>query len=556
MSGVKPQQFDYRWLALRLRCTFVGLLVAVVLLNSGCVRGDRTYRRGAAHWLRISTGQGDPTTLNIHLCPSETTSAVAELTQAYLARYDGAGKPVPELVTVIPTKRNGGISRDGRTIVWHLRHGVRWSDGAPFTAADVLFSVKTILNPANDEEQGTAGWNQIATVEAPDRYTAVFHLRRPYGDYLPLFFGTSANEPCVLPEHILGTLPNINTTPYNEKPIGIGPFRVVKWNHGQSIEMEANPFYWRGEPKLKRITWELLSSQQTLAEQVEAGDVDLWPFTPPSYLGRVRALPNARVIFKPSFWTTNLDFIVNRPLVSDHRLREAVRFALDRQRLIDTVIHGYGTRYDGIVIPLDPPRAGDAVPYAPQRATDLLARAGWRLGPDGYRIRNGRRLVLELAYPVYSTELDETVEAIRSQLKAVGIQVETRRYTPSTFFALAQEGGILYAGHFDMTVFPRILMAVSDVIEQYGCGTRPPNGENGTRFCNPGFEQLLNNAELTYDPARQRRLFIKAQGFMIEQAVSNVLYVWKGGFSENKRVSGFDPPPLTPFDDMMNVDVR
>lgn len=531
--------------------------LALALFSVGCTRSSGLpYRRGEAHWLRISTGQGDPATLNIHLGPSEATSAIAELTQAYFARYDSAGKPVPELITVIPSRTNRGISQDGKSITWHLRRGVRWSDGASFTAADVAFTVHTILNPANNEEQGTAGWDQIARVETPDPYTVIFRLKRPYGDYLPLFFGTSANEPCLLPKHILGSLPNINTAPYNEKPIGIGPFRVVKWNHGQSIELEANPYYWRGKPRLRRITWELISSQETLAQEMGSGEVDLWPFTPPSIIERMRALPNVRLISKPSYWTTNLDFIVTRPIVSDVRVRQAVRYAINRQHLIDTVVHGFGMRYDGIVIPLDPPRTGDAVAYAPRRAEQLLDRAGWRAGTDGIRTKSGRRLILDLSYPVYSLELDETIESIRGQLPTVGIGLQTRRYASSTFHALAQDGGILYAGRFDVTVFPRILMAVSNVIEQYSCGTRPPNGENGTRFCDPSFDRLLANAERTYDRATQKRLFARAQRFMIGQAVSNVLYVWKGGFAENKRVSGFNPPPLTPFDDMMDVDVQ
>ncbi len=100
---------------------------------------------------------------------------IAELTAAYFARYDKNGKPIPELITVIPTQANGGISRDGKTIVWHLRSGVRWSDGAPFDADDVVFTVKAILNPANDEEQGTAGWDRIARMDEPDKHTVVFH---------------------------------------------------------------------------------------------------------------------------------------------------------------------------------------------------------------------------------------------------------------------------------------------------------------------------------------------------------------------------------------------
>ena len=180
----------------------IAFALAVVFL-SAC---SNTAPRGGgrAHWLRLSTGQGDPNSLNIHLDPSATTGFIAELTQAYFARYDRDARPIPELLRVIPTRANGGISKDGKTIVWHLRSGVRWSDGVPFTGDDVVFTVHAINNPANNEEQGTSGWDLIAAMQQPDPYTVVFHLKRPYGSYLPLYFGTAANEPCILPKHILG----------------------------------------------------------------------------------------------------------------------------------------------------------------------------------------------------------------------------------------------------------------------------------------------------------------------------------------------------------------
>ena len=198
---------------LRARFAIAVLLTLCAVAGSGCAPTG-TASNTRAHWLRIAIGQGDPNSLNIHLDPSATTGYIAELTQAYLTRYDVNARPVPELVTVIPTQRNGGISADGKTIVWHLRHGVRWSDGEPFSADDVLFSVRTIMNPTNNEEQGTAGWDSIATMAEPDKYTAVFHLKHPYGSYLPLFFWnggertvhTAQTHPGLAAEHQHGEL--------------------------------------------------------------------------------------------------------------------------------------------------------------------------------------------------------------------------------------------------------------------------------------------------------------------------------------------------------------
>jgi peptide/nickel transport system substrate-binding protein len=289
------------------------LVLSIALLAFGsCSPGGSAGRDGRAHWLRIATGLGDPNSLNIHLDPSGTTGDVAELTQAYFVRYDRRAKPVPELITEIPTQANRGISPDGKTITWHLRRGVTWSDGVPFTGDDVVFTVNAINNPANNEEQGTAGWEEIASMDQPDAYTVRFHLKRPYGSYLPLYFGTAANEPCILPKHLLGSLPNINTAAYNAKPVGIGPFRITAWRRGDAIEMEANPNYWRGKPKLAGITFKLLPSQETLVTQMQTGEVDLWPLLPPSYAERLRGVASLTVRTEPNYRTTNLDFVYAR----------------------------------------------------------------------------------------------------------------------------------------------------------------------------------------------------------------------------------------------------
>jgi peptide/nickel transport system substrate-binding protein len=529
------------------------------MLMYGCGGGGGAPgRQGKPHWLRIATGQGDPNTLNIHFDTSAMTGYVSELTGAFLARYDKNGNPIPDLALTIPTQSNGGISKDGKTITWHLRRGVKWSDGVPFSGDDVVFSVHAIMNPKNNEEQGTAGWDTIAKMDQPDRYTVVFHLTRPYGSYLPLFFGTAANEPNILPKHILGALPDINTAPFNAKPIGTGPFRVVEWKRGESIELEANPYYWKGKPKLERITYELLPSMETLATQMQTGDVDVWPLMSPSYTERMHTLGNLTVEVKPNFRTTNVDFqMQGRPIVGDIRVRRAIRYALDRKTIVRTILHGYGFLHDGVVIPLGPLRQNlSTVPYDAAKAKALLTAAGWKPGPDGIRLRGSERLTLQLVYPLGTLELDGTVELLRAQLRAVGIEVETKKYAPNIFRALPSNGGILYNGKWDLAVYPRTLEAVSDVTGLYSCETRPPHGLNATRYCNPNVDELLRETEASYDLPTRIRHFDDVQKLIDTDIPTVVLYVWKGGYAWNKAVSGFDPPILTPFDDMLGVDVK
>ncbi len=512
---------------------------------------------GAAHWLRYGLGSGDPTTLNIHLNPHANVAYIAELTAAWFVRYDAAARPVPELITVVPTKRNGGISADGKAITWHLRRGVRWSDGAPFDARDVVFSVHAIMNPANNEEQGHAGWDRIRQIDTPDPYTVVFRLSRPYADFLPVFFGTMGDNPCVLPVHLLGRLPTINDAPYNRLPVGIGPFRVVAWRRGDAVELEANPFYFRGLPKLKRITFKIIPSSDTLATQLQSGEIDLWPLVSPNYIDRIKALPGVHVDVEPGFRTTTVDFVVTRELVADRRVREAVAHAIDRRAIVATALHGYASTYDGIALPLDPPRRNNvAFDYDPERAQRLLAAAGWQPGPDGVRSKGGRRLTLRVPYQSGAPELDQQIELMRADLHAVGIALETKKYQPGLFFGLLQAGGIVNTGHYDFTFFGQTLTDIEDVYGLYGCANIVPHGENSTRHCSAAADALFAQLEATYETSRRRQLFGRLQSRINADLPSFILYVWSGATAWNAHLRGYHASTLTPFDDMLDVDIE
>jgi ABC-type transport system substrate-binding protein len=161
-----------------------------------------------------------------------------------------------------------------------------------------------------------------------------------------------------------------------------------------------------------------------------------------------------------------------------------------------------------------------------------------------------------LVYQIGTAEIEQTVEAVRAMLKDVGVEVSSRKYAPNLFRAPANMGGILYSGKFEMAIYPRTLQAVSDVNGLYGCATIPPHGENATRYCNPTVDRLLVDVESSYDEALRRKLFAKVQQKIVADVPTIILYVWRGGYAYNRHVRNLQPPILTPFDDMMNVDVE
>ena len=509
------------------------------------------------HWLRIADGGGDVTSLDPHLTMSATMDDIGQLALAYLMRYDREGRLEPELITQIPSRANGGISADGKRITWHLRHGVRWSDGAPFDARDVVFSTRAILNPRNDEIAGTEGWNLIRRIESPDPYTVTYRLAKPYGALIPMAFVPAGGGPSVLPAHLLAALPDIDRAPYNALPIGIGPFRITAWRRGDAIDMEANPYYWRGKPKLDRITWKIVPSRETAFAQMQSGEIDLWPNVPPTYAVRLARSSGVHVNDRPSLRTTHLDFWMGPHAVADRVVRRAIRLAIDRRELIRTVEHGAGHVTDRIVWPLAPVLTNDpaAVRPDPARGRALLAAAGWLPGSDGIRARAGRRLSLRLAYQAGSPDLDTCVELVRAQLRAIGVELEPRTYAHALLFAPRSDGGILANGRFDATIYSSTIVSVPDFASNFDCAQAPPNGENFTRWCDARVTPLLGAIRAAYDRATILRSFDALDRIFIDEAPSIQLFVWTGSYAESRRLRRYDDNVLTAFDDMMNVDI-
>src|SRR6202167_1590662 len=177
--------------------------IAVVALTALLFAPAVTPRADAyeAHVLSYSDGL-DISSLNPFFATSGNSLALQELTAASFVRFDEHGNPIPELITDIPTAANHGISRDGKSITFHLRHNVKWSDGQPFDSSDVVYSVAVAKNPANNLFVRDP-WDRLISVSAPDKYTVVFHFKEAYATFIADYFSTQSPS-AVLPKHILG----------------------------------------------------------------------------------------------------------------------------------------------------------------------------------------------------------------------------------------------------------------------------------------------------------------------------------------------------------------
>ena len=212
-----------------------------------------------------------------------------------LWKIDPQGKFIPNLATEIPTVENGGVSKDGLIWTIKLRPDVTWHDGQPFSADDVAFTLDVIMNP-KVAVRSRQGHEHVEHYAVKDPHTIEIKLKDSFAPYLVSWQKTS-----VIPKHILASVPDINTAPFNTNPVGTGPFKFKERVAGSYISFEPNPKYHGGAPKLTSLIQKYVPDQQTLFAQFQTGEVDVYDIQgiPPLLYQRAKAIPGAKAVLEP-----------------------------------------------------------------------------------------------------------------------------------------------------------------------------------------------------------------------------------------------------------------
>jgi peptide/nickel transport system substrate-binding protein len=534
---------------------------ALIALLCACSKTSQPGEGGRAnswtvpHVLRYATAE-DINTLNPLLGQQQTLGYMASLTAAWLVKWDAHNLPVPELATEVPSKANGGVSADGLTITYHLRKGLKWSDGFPLNADDVVWTYHAVMNPANNVVS-RAGWDQVTRVDEPDKYTIAFHLSKPYAPFVVTFFSSAGANPCVLPKHLLAQYPNINSVPYNALPVGAGPFKFKEWDRAQKVVMVPNPLYFRGEPKLQEVDFEIIPNRDTILAQLQAHELDMWLNVPGAYYDRVTNLSGFDVLKVAGYSFGHLDFNVTHPGVGDPVVRHAIELATDRASLNTKFQHGIMSLQEGPASKTSPYYDANLsyVKFDIAKANALLDAAGWKRGPDGIRSKNGVKLMFTVVTQTDATNVNNEIEFFRSNWQKIGVGITVRHYPTQMLFAPFADGGIIYGGKFDMVLFNWVGDPIGDFSYLFGCDEIPPAGQNDPRWCNKTADAAVHALFAHYDQAQRNAddaiLFAQLEKDLPEIILYGVtdLYVY------NADLKGFHPNSVTPFDDFMNVDI-
>lgn len=499
----------------------LGLAAALAL--GGCTRSGPGAPDGGRHsWthpgvLRIAA-LSDPDTLSPLVGNFQVDVDLSMFWAGYLFNYSDANALVPELAADVPTPENGGIAKDGRTITYHLRRGVQWQDGAPFTAGDVVFSWRAVMNPDNNVGS-RVGYDDITSIDTPDPYTAIVHLKKPFAPFVGTFLTMAGTAIPVYPKHLLAKYHDLNQVPYNSKPIGTGPFIVQEWHRGQVLRMVANPHYWRGAPKLKEVDYHVIPDENTIVNAVRAHDVDMWYNASATLYPTASKIDGTHPVLTPFTQYSYIAFNLSRPALRDVRVRKALAMATDRKRLIDLLTFGVQILGEG-----DQPAfswAYDAslkpIPYDVTRAHTLLDQAGWHPGADGIRVKDGQRLHVEFVTTTGNVVGNRLAVLLQQAWKAIGVEVAVKPYASALMFASYGAGGIVQTGKFDLNVSSWVNGVDPDDSSLLTCDQIPPNGQNTYRFCNREVDAQERIALAHYDQASRKRAYGRIQEIVVDQ---------------------------------------
>jgi peptide/nickel transport system substrate-binding protein len=484
---------------------------ALLLVLSGCSRVTTTASGSRHPWtvphvLRFAD-IAEPDHLNPYLSQMDISYALTSLMYSYLIVSDDRGRLIGDLATEVPSLANGGISPDGRTYVYHLRHGVKWHDGQPFTARDVVASWEAVVDRHNLTIY-RQGYDRVRSIDTPDDYTVVVHLRERYPPFLTQFFAPlQEGAKPILPAHVLARDADFNRSSLETHPVGTGPFKFVSWIHGEGITLVRNDAYFRGKPKLEKIEFRVVPDGQTELTQMQTHQLDLVYAPVQSLYPLYEKLRDVVVRTVP--WNQQALIVVDggKPGLADENVRRAIDMAIDRKTILQKLLHG-------IYVPARDTVAPTAIGYTARSpkmqnlgaANRLLDAGGWRRGSDGVRSKGGVRL--KFTYDFYSgSQLWQAVGVLLQQnLRAVGIALTIKAIPYNQLFDF---DGPIDAYSYDLAGYGSALNWDPDTHAYYGCDQWFPKGQNFYRFCNRNYDRL-EALGLTSDDPKVRAPYYRA----------------------------------------------
>ncbi|MDB5095402.1 MAG: extracellular solute-binding protein family 5 [Candidatus Eremiobacteraeota bacterium] len=386
--------------------------------------------------------------------------------------------------------------------IWtvHLRKGVRWSDGAPFTAADVVWTFEALTDPATGSPYN-GQYTFIKRVVALDKFTVRFHLDSPNAT----FVGNALQSQWIMPEHAFRGIPHaqIKNSAFGEHPIGTGAYVLERWNHDQEAVFGTNRYWWDGTPRVRTIDIRIVLQDQGRTDAMVGGAGDLDDGIGADAAQRLRNVPGIREIDIPDLYTRFIYVNIRTPGLNDVVVRRAMMYGWDREAVAAGLRHHDATVANGVepeAIRYWHDNRVKPYPYDSARANAMLDGAGWKRGPDGVRAKNGVRLAFELLIP-NSLLSNDVAAGFNADMRDIGIAVSVHLLDYATF--IQQQN----ASKFQLSYSGWGGQPDPDMLTLLDSKQFPPIGNNVGFYRNPAVDRDLEAGLVTLDPARRKQFY-------------------------------------------------
>jgi len=460
----------------------------------------------------------EPNLLNPLISQMRSAGYVGNFLFSYFVRYDDRMNLIPDLITEVPTRQNGGISKDNLTYTYHLRKNARWHDGRPLTSADIRFTYELIMNPRVNIPS-RQGWEKIKSLRTPDAHTVIFTLKEPYVN----FVGDTFFEEPVLPKHLLqGKIKNFSALPYHQKPVGSGPYILEKWDHGSHIQLRANKNYYRTTPALKTIILKFIPSQQMMLVQLQTGEIDAAEGVTTTEVQTASKIKGIKIYQSPTLTYEHITFNLQAEVMKYPEIRKAVALAVNRDDISEKVYQSIWTPCYSPFLeesPYHKPGVRKALAYNPALAKKILEQNGWvDKNKDGVREKKREILRLQITSTSGRNLRVMTEEVIQQQLKKIGIDLTIKNYISSVLFNFKGDGGILEQGKFQMALFSWHSSPDPSILENlFSKNFLPNRGQNFARIHHNKLTSLLEKGAVTMNLPERTRIYHQVSDILVEE---------------------------------------
>jgi peptide/nickel transport system substrate-binding protein len=524
---------------------FVVLLVATSLF--GCQPNNAPVTTAPEEKNITIVIPEDPPSFNPIIADTGYDALVMKLVMLGLTDIDPNGNVFPVLASELPTVKNGDVvvdeSAGTMSVTWKMRKDVQWADGKPVTAEDVIFTYEAIKNPE------TGGWipglDSIDNVQKVDDYTFTINYNAIYPDYLMQFGGEKVT---IWPAHFCNAKQGFAAWDCAREPLSNGPFKLTEWINGDHMTFVRNEnYYEKGKPEIDKVTIKIVPDQTVRKTMLINGDADLDMWTTEPMIADLKDKPNVevdpsptnrfvmRIFFNLAAKGTTDSVATPHPILSDIKVREAIRAAIDVDTISKEFFLGYAepawTEF------FRPPYICNNIPrpkFDPAAAAALLDEAGWK-DTDGDGVREchgcktaeeGYKMEMEfITYSEYGEPLTLTQQFIAEQLGKIGIKLKLTVVEGSVLWAASSDGGIEQSGNFDMDLWDDGYPGIdpTNFLTNYysEASAVPDAGYNFGRWINDDFENLLSDV-YTLDEQKRKDDFCK-MGDILEKDLPQLL---------------------------------